>query len=126
MAQRPRAPETLSTLSVTPTATLSQDAADVAARAPLSEQAAVQLLREHFPVESGSAQFHRLWLVRDVDGQVLLSGELAEGQRYEDMRGQLRGLQGSTPGPWQVRQLRNDAGQLIELAIAEVELGEPR
>lgn len=100
--------------------------AEPRATTPPSIEEATRLLREHFPAQFASDQSHRLWLVRDADGQVLLSGELQPGQSHEDLRPQLRGLQGSTPGPWQVRQLRNDAGQLIELAIAEVELGAPR
>src|SRR5690606_12326256 len=122
---QPGAPDTLTTVPAPPTARMSPAQA-TPARTAESEGAAVQLLREHFPAQFGSTQFHRVWLVRDADGRVLLSGELEVGQDYEDMRGQLRGLQGSAPGPWQVRQIRNGAGQLIELAIAEVEPGAPR
>ncbi len=84
------------------------------------------MVRKHFPAQYDSPQFHRLWLVHDGHGQVLVSGELEEGQRYEDAEEQLRGLQGQTPGDWQVRQLRNGAGQLIEVAVAQANMGEPR
>lgn len=110
-------------------AVLAQQVREVAPRAPatLPEEEFLRLLRARFPTEFQSTQFHRLWLVRDADGQVLLTGQLEPEQQLHDLDEQLgRGLAGRTPGPWQVRQLQNAAGQRIELAIAEVELGEPR
>lgn len=87
---------------------------------------ATRLLRQHFPTQYQSAQSHRLWIVRDADGRVLHSGELEPSQQWSHAEEQLRGLQGHTPGPWKTLRLRNGAGQLVELAVSEVEFGEPR
>lgn len=92
----------------------------------LGTEEATRLLREHFPRQFESSELHRLWIVRDGDGQVLHTGELQPSQEWSHAEEQLRGLQGHTPGPWKTLQLRNAAGQLIELAVAEVEFGEPR
>lgn len=94
--------------------------------AGLGNAEATRLLREHFPKQFESSEFHRLWIVRDGDGNVLHTGELQPSQEWSHAEEQLRGLQGHTPGPWRTLQLRNAAGQLIELAVAEVEFGEPR
>ncbi len=96
------------------------------AAATLAVEEATRLVREHFPEQYQSAQFHRLWIVRDPDGQVLHTGELHASQDWNHVEEQLRGLQGQTPGPWRRQQLRNGAGQLIELSVSDVEKGEPR
>lgn len=92
--------------------------------APLSPEDAAKLVRENFPDQYQSTSAHRLWLVRTRDGQVLQSGELQASQDWSHVEEQLRGLQGHTPGPWQRQQLRNGAGQLIEISVSEVDLGE--
>lgn len=111
-----------------PTTTRSKTPADTrdASAASLGVDEATLLLRQHFPTQYQSAQSHRLWIVRDADGRVLHSGELEPSQQWSHAEEQLRGLQGHTPGPWKTLRLRNGAGQLVELAVSEVEFGEPR
>lgn len=122
-----------SSLSSPPAEAMAQSGGAGAPAAPspatvaASERELAQLLRAHFPTQFQSSQFHRVWMLRDADGQVLLSGELESGRGLRDAETQIgRGLIGQTPGPWRVQQLRNAAGQLIEVAVSVVELGEPR
>lgn len=100
-------------------------AASAAKASPgLSEARAAALLAANFPEQHRSEQFHRVWLVLAEDGDVLLSGELQSGQALRDLDEQLeRGLAGRTPQPWEVRQLHNTRGQLIELSVARVVVG---
>lgn len=100
--------------------------APAASAAGLGADESLRLVREHFPDQYQGTRFHRLWLVRDGDGNVLQSGELQPSQDWSHVEEQLRGLQGHTPGPWRRQQLRNAAGQLIELSISDVQMGEPR
>jgi hypothetical protein len=95
-----------------------------AGAASLSEEEALRLLRENFPVQYQSREPHRLWLVRDPDGSVLHSGELQPTQQWSHVEEQLRGLQGHTPGPWRTVRVRNAAGQRVELSVADVEFGQ--
>jgi hypothetical protein len=79
------------------------------------------LLRQYFPAQYQSDAPHSLWLVQDAAGEVELSGELAPGQRLEDLTPQiLRTLGDRAPGPWQVATVRNARGQPITLAIARL------
>ncbi len=79
------------------------------------------LLRQQFPAQYQSDAPHSLWLVQNAAGEVWQSGELAPGQRLEDLAPQIaRALGGRSPGPWQAETVRNARGQPIALAIARL------
>lgn len=88
-------------------------------RASLPQVDRIALLRQYFPAQYQSEAPHSLWLVQSAAGEVLHSGELAPGQRLEDLAPQIAdALGGRVPGPWQSETVRNARGQPIELAIA--------
>lgn len=93
----------------------------------IPEARAHQLLSRYFPTQYRSTQFHRLWMVLDEDGALVLSGEMKGEDGFREVEEQLgRGLAGRTPGPWRTLQLRNLGDQRIDLSLAQVVLGEGR
>ena len=78
---------------------------------------AAELLRGHFPAQYASAQAHRLWVVLDESGNVLLSGELAPDQRLEDLKSRVREATGRQPGTWRTEVLANEQNRPIEMGI---------
>lgn len=85
------------------------------ARAPDS----AALLREHFPTQNASAQAHRLWVVLDASGEVVLTGELAQDARFEDLGPRIRRETGREPTTWRIESLANQQNQRIELGIMQ-------
>ncbi|MEO8314136.1 MAG: hypothetical protein ABI645_05010, partial [Pseudomonadota bacterium] len=92
-----------------------------AGAAALRTMDSMALLRQYFAAQYQSDAPHSVWLVLNAGGEVLQSGELAPGQRLDDLAPQLtRALGDRVPGPWQMQTLANARGQLIELAIARL------
>lgn len=79
------------------------------------------LLRQYFARQYQSDSPHSLWLVLNAAGEVVQSGELAPGQRTDDVAaGLARGFGDRMQGTWEVQTLRNARGQRIELAITRL------
>lgn len=78
------------------------------------------LLREHFPVQHSSEQTHRLWVVLDGTGKVVLTGELAEDARLEDLAPRIRRETGREPTTWRIDSLVNQQDRRIEMGIMQL------
>jgi hypothetical protein len=87
--------------------------------APLSASApdGATLLREHFPAQNASRQGHRLWVVLDQAGKVVLAGELAADQQLESLDADIRRQTGREPTAWRIEYPANQQDQRIEMGI---------
>lgn len=112
-AQESQAPQVA--LRQQPEAAAQQEMKVMQERAPAPSGA--DLLREHFPAQYASAQAHRLWVVLDEAGKVLLTGELAPEQRLEDLAPQIRRETGRDSSSWRIELLANQQDRRIEMAI---------
>lgn len=111
-----------------PAATADRRAApqgDFAALAAVPPSAApapdgASLLREHFPTQDASTQTHRLWVVLDAAGKVLLTGELEQGARLDDLAPRIRRETGRDPTAWRIESLVNQQERSIEMGIMQL------
>jgi hypothetical protein len=81
-----------------------------------SDDSDAALLTRYFPQQYNSDMPHSVWLVRDAAGRLLRSGELAAGQRLEDLTPQIElQLGGRKLGVWREQTLINAQGQPVRL-----------
>ena len=98
----------------------SQQSRPATIAAGAQEAEATDLLREHFPAAMQSRERRTVWLVRDSQGVVVMSGELGESQRLADVTKQLEPTYGASLGNWRTQTATNDRNQRIVVAIAEL------
>lgn len=86
--------------------------------APVTDGAS--LLRGHFPAQDASTRTHRLWVVLDAQGTVVLTGELEQGARLEDLAPRIRRETGREPTAWRIEHLANQQNRRIEMGIMQL------
>jgi hypothetical protein len=84
------------------------------------DRAVADLLREHFPAIFQSRDQHTVWLVRDAQGTVVMTGELGAAQQLGDITTLLQPTYGASLGSWRSQTVTNARNQRIVMAIAEL------
>lgn len=85
------------------------------------EPSTEDLLRAHFPAQYQSATPRRVWLVRDAEGNVRRTGELAPGQPLDAQLESISQALGARELTVEsVQPLRNARDQLIEISLLRV------
>jgi hypothetical protein len=126
-AERSNAKATAPALAAAPAAAptvaaQSNTGATATAGAAMADSTAATPLQRYFPEQDRSANPPAmLWLVLDVAGNVVRSGSRDTPADWSDINAEvIRMLDGRSPGPWRIAEVRNSQHQSIMLGIAQL------